>query len=136
MARNETAAAGRSRLSPRQRARRIRAIQYVVLVVIVACAVWFADWATIGESFFDPELIKYTLLNGFLSAIWHTIAYSAGGFVLGLVAGTLLALMRLSDVAPYRWLATIYIEFFRGLPAGKLDVNRRQPAVRCDTGQI
>src|SRR5699024_5658232 len=25
--------------------------------------------------------------------------------------------MRLSDVAPYRWLATIYIEFFRGLPA-------------------
>jgi len=27
-----------------------------------------------------------------------------------------LALMKLSPVAPYRWLATAYIEFFRGLP--------------------
>ena len=35
----------------------------------------------------------------------------------GLVVGTLLALMRLSSVAPYRWIASVYIEFFRGLPA-------------------
>jgi polar amino acid transport system permease protein len=28
-----------------------------------------------------------------------------------------LALMKLSPVAAYRWLATVYIEFFRGLPA-------------------
>ena len=25
--------------------------------------------------------------------------------------------MRLSTVRPYRWIATVYIEFFRGLPA-------------------
>ena len=35
------------------------------------------------------------------------------GFALAIV----LALMKLSPVAPYRWLATGYIEFFRGLPA-------------------
>jgi polar amino acid transport system permease protein len=28
-----------------------------------------------------------------------------------------LALMKLSSVGPYRWIATIYIEFFRGVPA-------------------
>ncbi len=31
--------------------------------------------------------------------------------------GTILALMRLSKVAPYRWVSTAYIEIFRGLPA-------------------
>ncbi len=29
----------------------------------------------------------------------------------------MLALMRLSQVPPYRWLAVTYIEFFRGVPA-------------------
>ena len=43
--------------------------------------------------------------------------YTAGAFVIGLLGGTVLALMRLSPVGPYRWLATAYIEFFRGLPA-------------------
>jgi len=36
--------------------------------------------------------------------------------VFGFVLGMILALMRLSSVAPYRWVALIYIEIFRGLP--------------------
>src|SRR5699024_14707 len=98
-----TAAAGRPRLSPRQRARRIRMAQYAVLIAVLVCAIIFANWRQIGKSFFDPEMIGYTLANGFVDALWHTVAYTAGGFLIGLVAGTLLALMRLSDVAPYRW---------------------------------
>ena len=35
----------------------------------------------------------------------------------GLLLGLVLALMRLSSVPPYRWLATAYVEVFRGLPA-------------------
>jgi polar amino acid transport system permease protein len=105
------------RLSPRRRARRIRAAQYALLVIIVICALVFADWGTIGHTFFDPGLIVQTVLHGLGRALWNTIAYTAGAFVLGLAAGTLLALMRLSDVAPYRWLAGLYVEFFRGLPA-------------------
>jgi polar amino acid transport system permease protein len=38
------------------------------------------------------------------------------GFAFGLALGLLLALMRLSDVTPYRWAANVYIEFFRGIP--------------------
>lgn len=110
-------AGARRRLSPRQRARRIRAVQYAVLVAALAAAGYVADWATIGHTFFNPGLIADTVAHGLWLALWNTLAYSAGGFVLGLVAGTLLALMRLSEVGPYRWLATIYIEFFRGLPA-------------------
>jgi polar amino acid transport system permease protein len=33
------------------------------------------------------------------------------------VLGLVIALMRLSPVGPYRWLATGYVEFFRGVPA-------------------
>lgn len=117
MAQTDTAAARKPRLSPRKRAQRIRMVQYAVLVALVVCAALFANWPQISHAFFEPELIGYTLFNGFAQALWHTVAYSAGGFVLGLAAGTLLALMRLSVVAPYRWLAAIYIEFFRGLPA-------------------
>lgn len=107
----------RRRLSPRQKARYWRAVQYAILVATLAGAAFVADWSTIGHTFFDPALIWGTIVHGLWLALWNTIVYSAGGFVLGLAAGTLLALMRLSDVAPYRWLATIYIEFFRGLPA-------------------
>jgi polar amino acid transport system permease protein len=110
-------AGARRRTSPRRRAQRIRVVQYAVLVVALAVAGYVADWATIGRTFFDPGLIVDTVVHGLWLALWNTLIYSAGGFVIGLLAGTLLALMRLSDVGPYRWLATIYIEFFRGLPA-------------------
>jgi polar amino acid transport system permease protein len=47
----------------------------------------------------------------------NTLIYTFIAFSLGLVLGLILALMRLSPVGPYRWLAAIYIETFRGLPA-------------------
>lgn len=92
-------------------------IQYIVLALAIVAAAYLADWPTIGHTFFDPALIVNTITHGLWQALWHTLAYSAGGFVIGLAAGTVLALMRLSEVAPYRWLATLYVEFFRGLPA-------------------
>jgi polar amino acid transport system permease protein len=104
-------------LSPRQRARRSRSIQYVVLVVIVIVAAFAADWGQIVDVFFEPSLIRSAFEDGLLGALVRTLVYTAGAFVLGLVAGTVLALMRLSPVAPYRWFSMAYIEFFRGLPA-------------------
>ena len=112
-----SAASTRRRASPRRRARRIRTLQYALLTGAAVCALFFANWSEIGRSFFDPRLIAFTILHGLANALWNTVLYSAGSFALGLIIGTLLALMRLSQVTPYRWLATIYIEFFRGLPA-------------------
>lgn len=111
------ASAPQRKLSPRKRAQRIRAVQYAVLVALVAVAAVAADWTQIVDVFFRPELISEAFSRGILDAAIHTIVYTAGGFVLGLAVGTLLALMKLSQVGPYRWLATAYIEFFRGLPA-------------------
>lgn len=105
-----------SRLSPRKRRQRIRLAQYALLVAIAVIAAVGANWGQIAHVFFDVGIAKSTVLHGLGAALVHTITYTAGGFVLGLLAGTLFALMRLSDVLPYRWIATVYIEFFRGLP--------------------
>ncbi|TCC17425.1 amino acid ABC transporter permease [Kribbella speibonae] len=107
----------RKGLSPRQRAQRSRWIQYAVLVVLVLAAAFSANWGQIVSVFFKPEFIKSTFQDGVLQALVKTLEYTAGAFVIGLAGGTLLALMKLSQVGPYRWIATGYIEFFRGLPA-------------------
>ncbi len=114
----DTAAApAKRKLSPRRRARRIRLVQYALLVVIAVLAAFLADWKQVGEVFFDPDMIRATVTQGIWSALFNTIIYTIGAFAFGMVAGTVLALMRLSSVGPYRWIATAYIEFFRGLPA-------------------
>lgn len=104
-------------LSPRKRAQRIRWVQYAVLIAAVIALVSIADFPRIQKVFFRGDLIVDTLTQGLGRAILNTLIFTAGAFVIGLAGGTVLALMRLSSVGPYRWLATAYIEFFRGLPA-------------------
>lgn len=107
----------RRRMSPRRRAIRRQRIQYVVLALLVVAIILFADGGQIQRVFFRPDLIAQTLGLSLLIALKNTIVYTIGAFIFGLVLGTVLALMRLSSVAPYRWLSSIYIEFFRGVPA-------------------
>jgi polar amino acid transport system permease protein len=109
--------APKRKLSPRKRAQRIRAVQYAVLVAVAVVAAVAADWAQIVDVFFRPELVSRAFARGIVDAAINTVVYTAGGFIIGLIAGTILALMKLSQVGPYRWIATAYIEFFRGLPA-------------------
>lgn len=104
-------------LSPRKRAKRRRVIQYVVLLAAVAVLLAVADLPQIGQVFFRSDMISATLAQGLGTALFNTVVYTAGAFLIGLLGGTVLALMRLSSVAPYRWISGIYIEFFRGLPA-------------------
>lgn len=107
----------RPRRSPRRRAARIRLIQYAVLLLLLVLAIVSADWAQVASVFFRPDLVVDTLTNNLAGAFRNTLIYTAGAFVFGLVFGTVLALMRLSQVAAYRVLAGVYIEFFRGVPA-------------------
>ncbi|WP_166138741.1 amino acid ABC transporter permease [Nocardioides ochotonae] len=103
--------------SPRQRARRRRAVQYVVLVLIVVGIVLLADWAQLRRAFFNWDLVKEQFPDVITIALKNTIIYTACGFAFGLGLGLVLALMRLSSIGPYRWIATFVIELFRGLPA-------------------
>jgi polar amino acid transport system permease protein len=104
-------------MSPRRRARLFRGVQYAVLVVIVVVAALATDWATIGGQFFDVEILRGMWPEVFATALRNTLLYTSCGFLFGLGLGLVLALMRLSSVGPYRWMATGFIEFFRGVPA-------------------
>ena len=104
-------------MSPRRRARVIRWVQYAVLVVAVAAFLVFADLATLRDVFFDREVFAEMWPDVIVVALRNTLIYTACGFTFGLLLGLVLALMRLSSVGPYRWLATGFIEFFRGVPA-------------------
>jgi polar amino acid transport system permease protein len=104
-------------LSKRQRAKAFRNTQYGLLIVIVIVLALVADWGTIQKTFFNVDIAKSMFPHVITVALKNTLIYTALGFGFGLAVGLLLALMKLSSVAPYRWLATIYIEFFRGVPA-------------------
>src|SRR3954447_22742893 len=116
----EPAPAGKipgSGLSPRQRQRISRAVQYAVFVVIVVVAILMADWKKIHEDLLDTNAIKDMFPDLFTVGMKNTILYTAAAYAVGFVVGLIIALMRLSSVAPYRWFGLIFIEIFRGLPA-------------------
>ncbi|GGL23753.1 amino acid ABC transporter permease [Phycicoccus endophyticus] len=103
--------------SPRQRAQFSRGVQYAVLAVLLLVIVLTADWGTLKDQFFNGEILPQLFPTIFTTALKNTVLYTACAFVFGLLLGLGLALMRLSSVGPYRWLATTFIEFFRGVPA-------------------
>lgn len=108
---------GRTKLSPRKKQQISRIIQYVVLVVVAVFLVTRIEWGPLGQNFAKSEVAAEMLPELFSVALLNTIIYSVGGFVFAFLLGLLFALMRLSSVRPYRWIAVAYIEIFRGLPA-------------------
>lgn len=104
-------------MSPRRRSAITRGFLYTLLIVLVVAAALLADWETIRRSFFNVEIAKSMFPELIVMAVKNTVVYTAVAFVFGLLFGLLLALMRLSTIGPYRWIATAYIELFRGLPA-------------------
>lgn len=104
-------------MSRRQRTRTVRGVQYGVLALVVAAVAFGANWGEIGRAFFDLDVAKAQFPGIITTALVNTVVYTLLGFGFGLALGLILALMRLSSVPPYRWLAVAYIEFFRGVPA-------------------
>ena len=99
--------------APRQRSRRRRS---VLALAIIAFGLT-ADWQRIGDKYFDLERAKAMFPDLVTIAAKNTLVITAMAFVGGVVLGLVAALMRLSSIRAYRWLAAVYIEIFRGLPA-------------------
>ena len=90
---------------------------YGVFVLALVLVAVLADWNTLATNFANVDLARSMFPEVITIAAKNTMLYTALAFVFGLVLGLVLALMKLSPVAPYRWVATAYIEVFRGLPA-------------------
>lgn len=107
----------RRTLTRTQREKLFRGSLYALLVLLVGGVAVVGDWGAIADAFFNPSIAAETWPLILTRAMRNTIIYTIGAFTIGLVLGLTLALMKMSPVAPYRWIATGYIEFFRGLPA-------------------
>lgn len=104
-------------LSNRQRRSLSLGIQAGIFGLAVLLLVIFIDWANIAQSFFDLEPVAPMFPDIITVGLVNTLMYTGVGFFFGLLGGILLALMRLSSFPVYRWIATGYIELFRGIPA-------------------
>ena len=94
-----------------------RGLLYALLLVIVLAVALLADWPTIQKAFFNPDVAIDMFPEVLTVAAKNTIVYTLLAFALGLILALILALMKRSEIRPYRWIATTYIELFRGLPA-------------------
>ena len=107
----------KAKMSKRQKARISRGIQYGILIVIAGLIAIVADWPTLFDTFGRIDIAVGMFPDVITKALKNTVVFTGLGFVLGLAIAIVLALMRLSSVGVYRWLAFVYTEFFRGLPA-------------------
>jgi polar amino acid transport system permease protein len=90
---------------------------YALFLGAVAALILVADWSKIRSNFLDAAVFRAIWPELVTEAAKNTVVYTAEAFAGGLALAFVLALMKLSPLKPYRWLATAYIEFFRGLPA-------------------
>ncbi|MHC3468468.1 amino acid ABC transporter permease [Streptomyces sp. 7R007] len=107
----------RKGLTRRRKRRLSRGAQYVVFVAAVIAFAVSADWGRLRNQFAQKDIARQMFPDIITLALKNTVLYTLSGFVVGLALGMVIALMRLSSVGPYRWLAGVYIEIFRGLPA-------------------
>ncbi|MGW2954513.1 amino acid ABC transporter permease [Streptomyces eurythermus] len=104
-------------LTRRQKRTLSRGVQYAVFAAAVIAFAVTADWGRLQNQFAQADIAEQMFPDVITLALKNTVLYTLSGFVVGLVLGMVIALMRLSSVGPYRWLAGVYIEIFRGLPA-------------------
>jgi len=104
-------------MSRRRRRRIVLGSQYAVFVAVIVVLAATADWGSLHENFANVPVAKGLFPTIITVGLRNTVIYTLSGFTAGLAGGLLIALMRLSSVPPYRWLASAYIEIFRGLPA-------------------
>jgi polar amino acid transport system permease protein len=67
------------------------------------------DWNILADSVFRPD-------GRILSGVWLTLSISVISQLIGVVLGVLGALGKMSKIGPIRWIANLYVWFFRGTP--------------------
>jgi len=88
----------------------------VALVGLLAIAVQrLADKDQLASEKWKP-FTDWSTVQFLLGGLANTLKAAVVAMVLAIIVGAGLALARLSRTAPVRWLAVVYVEFFRGVP--------------------
>ncbi|WP_410667736.1 amino acid ABC transporter permease [Amycolatopsis sp. cmx-4-68] len=97
----------------RGRFRPLRWLFVLVLAVVTAqLAVFLA-----GNSRFQWDVVaKYLFEKSVMAGLGTTVVLAIAAMVLGSLVGGLVAAMQLSGFGPARWVATLWVGLFRGIP--------------------
>jgi polar amino acid transport system permease protein len=90
---------------------------YAVLIAVVVLLAVAINWSKVQQNFFNADGWRGNWHDLILVGVKNTAIYTVIAFAGGLALALVLALAKLSPILLYRWLATAYVEFFRGLPA-------------------
>jgi glutamate transport system permease protein len=87
----------------------------LLIALLVVAVRRLADKGQLAWAMWEP-LTQWAVLKFLLGGLLQTMKAAAAGMAIALALGAALALLRLARAAPLRWLATAWVEFFRGLP--------------------
>lgn len=106
-------------LGPRAR----RRVWYASIVTIIAAAFFLYlalrrlnDRNQFESDLWEP-LTTWPVIRGLLKGLWLTVKAALAAMVACVFLGAVMALGRLARNRPVRWLAGIYVEFFRAIPS-------------------
>jgi glutamate transport system permease protein len=105
-------------LGPRGRrtTRIVTAITGAAIVAFIVVAITrLGDKGQLTQAKWEP-FTTWPIQKFFLEGLRTTVEVSLVSMVGAMILGTFLALARLARTAPVRWLTTVFVEFFRGLP--------------------
>jgi glutamate transport system permease protein len=105
-------------LGPRGRriTRAVSVVSAIALAAFVVIALGrLSDRGQLDASRWDP-FTQWPVQKFFLEGLKTTIEVALVSMAGAMVLGTLLALARLARTGPIRWVTTLFVEFFRGLP--------------------
>lgn len=88
-------------------------ISTLVAVLIVAAAASFINFKAIAALDFS---VVYQYRYTFLSAVGTTLAITSFAIVIGLIVGSVFAVLIMQGNRPVRWLVTAYVEVWRNTP--------------------
>jgi glutamate transport system permease protein len=92
-----------------------------IATVLIAAFLLFLAYQQLDEndqfagSLWEP-FTQWVVWRGLLKGLWKTIQAAMVSMLLCIVIGALMALGRLTQNKPVRWLCGIYVEFFRAIP--------------------
>ena len=92
-------------------------IGYGILIILLILFIFNADFERLQDKMFKTSLIVEQFPLIVTQAARNTLIFTFLGFSGGIILGLIIALMRLSNLTLYRWLAIVYIDMLRGLPA-------------------
>lgn len=86
-------------------------------MILILCVVGMLAISAIrNENFQWDVVLKYFFSINILYGLWTTLWLSFCAIVIGLVLGTIIAIMRLSTNPVLNWVGSAYVWFFRGTP--------------------